>query len=141
MEATVSLPEAARSVDCVNFGTLIQRSNVSRRSLARVLGAGGSALKLLNLTLRAGCRTEEIVVFSLENADILKLNEEEAGYLHAFLEGKGVEACLALGNAPGALAATRRGATGPIDREDVTRFARRAHEPVVDERPRDFAVR
>lgn len=70
------LSEAARA-DCICFGTLVQRSPVSRATLHRVLEAAPRALKVLDLNLRRGCYSRDTVLASLEAADLLKLNDGE----------------------------------------------------------------
>lgn len=70
------LSEASRA-DCICFGTLVQRSPVSRTTLHRVLEAAPRALKVLDLNLRRGCYSRESVMASLEAADVLKLNDGE----------------------------------------------------------------
>jgi len=76
-----NLTAAAARADCICFGTLIQRGEGSRRTLHRLLELSGNRLKLLDINLRKHCHTWETVTWSLEQADILKLNEEEAGVL------------------------------------------------------------
>jgi fructokinase len=70
------LGEASRA-DCICFGTLVQRSPVSRTTLYRVLEAAPRALKVLDLNLRRGCYERGTVMASLEAADVLKLNGGE----------------------------------------------------------------
>lgn len=67
--------------DCFCFGTLIQRSPGSRRTLQRLLEVRGARLRFLDLNLRKHCFTEASVRFSLGCADLVKLNGDEAGYL------------------------------------------------------------
>jgi fructokinase len=81
LEPTPALLEAAAKVDCVCFGTLIQRSGASRRTLRSVLEAAPRALKLLDLNLRRGCYSRETVEDSLTRADVVKLNDDEARWL------------------------------------------------------------
>jgi fructokinase len=70
------LAEAGRA-DALAFGTLAQRDPVSRAALGRVLDAH-RGLAFLDLNLREGAATRETVTASLERADVLKLNEDEA---------------------------------------------------------------
>jgi len=60
----------------VYFGTLAQRSEMSRRALSAMLRCT-DAPKFLDLNLRQPWVDEAIVRSSLESANILKLNEEE----------------------------------------------------------------
>jgi len=81
IEMTEDLALAATQADCVCFGTLAQRSAHSRETLAQILEKANQALKVLDINLRKNCYTWETITSSLEKADILKLNEEEAQYL------------------------------------------------------------
>lgn len=75
---TDALRQAAARADGLCFGTLIQRSEASRATLAEVLQRTPRALKLLDINLRKDCYDPGSVAFSLQEADALKLNEEEA---------------------------------------------------------------
>ena len=61
----------------VIFGTLCQRSSLSRDTLYRLLSRASRATKLLDVNLRKDCYTQDIIERSLRAADILKLNEDE----------------------------------------------------------------
>jgi fructokinase len=78
---TDELLELVSGADALCFGTLAQRDETSRRCLSKLLGAFRGRHLLLDLNLRKDCYTEDIVRTSVDRADILKLNEEEAGYL------------------------------------------------------------
>lgn len=78
---TDELLELVSGADALCFGTLAQRSETSRRCLEKLLGAFRGRHLLLDLNLRKECYTEAIVRTSIDRADILKLNEEEADYL------------------------------------------------------------
>jgi len=78
IEPRPELLQAAAGADCICYGTLIQRTPTSRRTLEELLGAAGRALKLLDINLRKDCYTHETIVASLREADILKLNDDEA---------------------------------------------------------------
>ena len=69
--------------DAICFGTLVQRSPVSRGSLHRLLDSQPSALKFCDINLRRDCFTRGTVAGSLERADIVKLNDGEALWLRA----------------------------------------------------------
>ena len=77
IESTPALEQIAQSADCLCFGTLIQRSEVSRNSLRRLLQSAASSRKLLDVNLRKDCFTSETVTQSIEFADIVKLNDKE----------------------------------------------------------------
>jgi len=204
IQSTPELEQLVRSADCLCFGTLIQRSEVSRGSLHRLLEIPGSYRKFLDVNLRKDCFTPEIVRQSIEAADIVKLNEKEAfavaqmlglpalglpelvpamakrcsldsvvvtladkgvcaatrqgeqlvyvpgfrvpvvdslgsgdafsaGFIHKLLRGSSLgEACV-FGNLLGAVAATKRGGTGAILKEDLDRVAEQTEaERIVD---------
>lgn len=189
IESTPELDQIVRRADCLCFGTLIQRSEVSRRSLRRLLENAASARKLLDVNLRKDCFTPEIVRQSLEVAHVVKLNEKEvfavaemlgmralalpelvpdmvtmfslesvvvtladrgvfaasregelvyvpgfrvpvvdslgsgdafsAGFIHRLLGGATLREACVFGNLMGAAAATKRGGTAPISRDEI----------------------
>ncbi|MCP4049798.1 MAG: hypothetical protein GY730_03730 [bacterium] len=61
----------------IYFGTLAQRSLVSRKVIRQILAFSDRALKFLDLNLRKECYSDEIIDYSLMHCDILKLNEDE----------------------------------------------------------------
>ncbi len=75
----------APQVQCLCFGTLIQRSETSRRTLARLLAAAPGSVKVLDINLRKDCYSDETVRLSLQEADILKLNDDEMRLLQEML--------------------------------------------------------
>jgi len=85
IEMTEQLLDAASAADCVCFGTLSQRSAQSRKTIQRLLKKAASGLKLLDINLRKQCYSLETVISSLEKADVLKLNEDEAHELGMML--------------------------------------------------------
>ena len=86
IETTESLLELAAASECLCFGTLIQRTPTARQTLQKLLTRADNSLKLLDINLRKNCYTRETVTLSLEEADILKLNEEEAEELAQMFE-------------------------------------------------------
>ena len=66
------------TADAFCFGTLIQRSGVSRRALWKTIEASPSALRFFDINLRKECYTKETIESSLDQADVLKLNDSEA---------------------------------------------------------------
>jgi fructokinase len=83
VEMTDALREQAGVARCICFGTLIQRSPVSRGTLHALLECAPSALKVYDINLRKDCFSEETITYSLERADLLKINDEEAEQLIA----------------------------------------------------------
>jgi len=67
---------AGAGSDTLYFGTLAQRAPQSQRTLARLLETD-TALRYLDLNVRAGHVTERCVYRSLHAADVVKVNEEE----------------------------------------------------------------
>ncbi len=81
IQYTDEILDAASQADCICFGTLAQRSETSRRTLWRILENASHALKLLDINLRKNCYSTETIQQSLQQADVLKLNELEAPFL------------------------------------------------------------
>ncbi len=86
IEPTEAMLKAASEADCVCFGTLIQRAERSRRTLYALLQRAGNAVKLLDINLRKNCFSDNTVRASLEKADVLKLNDDEARRLDQMLD-------------------------------------------------------
>lgn len=85
---TGDLKRLAARADCVCFGSLAQRSPVSRATLRAVLKAARKAFRFYDVNLRRGCYTPEIVRFSLSHADAIKLNDHETDVLGRMLSIK-----------------------------------------------------
>lgn len=83
IQPTDEVLRAAEVADCICYGTLAQRTPAGREALEEILAGAGDGLRLLDINLRPDCWTEKTVRSSLERADILKLNEEEARELDA----------------------------------------------------------
>jgi fructokinase len=81
IESNDALLEAAAAAACLCYGTLAQRSGKSRRTLATMLDARGGGLTLCDVNLRKECWTAEILAESLDRAELVKINEDEAGVL------------------------------------------------------------
>lgn len=77
IEMTNELREAANKIDCLCFGTLSQRSAKTRETLKQIIELADNSLKLLDINLRKDCYNIDTITYSLEKADILKLNEDE----------------------------------------------------------------
>ena len=78
IEPSPEAVDAVRAADCVCFGTLIQRRATSRRTLHALLADFRGRLRLLDLNLRRDCWTPASVRSSIQRADVLKLNDDEA---------------------------------------------------------------
>ena len=71
--------------DVCYFGTLAQRSDVSKNSLLKVLENVNFRKVFCDLNLRQTYYSDEVLTFSLEKTDILKINRDE----FEFLKNKG----------------------------------------------------
>ncbi|MBL9175589.1 MAG: carbohydrate kinase [Verrucomicrobiales bacterium] len=78
LEATPDTLDAVRGAMAVCFGTLAQRSPVSRQTIGELLQASPpGALRLCDINLRDPFHTPEVIESSLRAANALKLNETE----------------------------------------------------------------
>lgn len=84
--------EQAKQTDAVCFGTLAQRSRISQNSIERFLKECPSGvLKVLDLNLRAPYFTRDCILFSLSQANALKLNDEELPIVAELLGESGTD--------------------------------------------------
>ena len=75
---TPELEEIARQTRAVCFGSLAQRSSVSRNTIERFLDAmPADSLKIFDINLRQNYYSKEIISNSLKRCDIFKINDEE----------------------------------------------------------------
>lgn len=82
----------ASQTDAVCFGTLAQRSQISRQTIERFLDlCPEECWKVLDLNLRFPYFTEECIVASLKRANALKLNEDELPVVAEILQISGSE--------------------------------------------------
>jgi len=86
IELTDTLIDTVSTADCLCFGTLSQRSEKSRNTIEQLLERAGQSLKLLDINLRKDCYSLDTIIFSLQKADVLKLNEDEAYQLGGMLD-------------------------------------------------------
>jgi len=80
------LEKLIQQVDCICFGTLAQRNAISRQTLGKLLKHFQGKYRLYDLNLRKECYSTENIISSLKNADILKLNKQEANELNDLLQ-------------------------------------------------------
>lgn len=85
IEFNAALANILEDADCLCFGTLAQRSRLSRRTLQQLLSEFTGRYRLFDINLRKNCYSDETIASSLEQADILKLNDEEFDELTVFL--------------------------------------------------------
>lgn len=75
---SAEIEKLAKSTQTVCFGSLAQRNEVSKRTIHLFLEAmPGNALKIFDINLRQHFYTKEVIEESLDNCDILKINDEE----------------------------------------------------------------
>ncbi|MCE5272178.1 PfkB family carbohydrate kinase, partial [bacterium] len=91
IQFTPELEHAAATARCVCFGTLVQRTEISRETLHRLLDSAVGALKFLDLNLRQGCYSPQTVTASMRRADILKLNAQEVFEVMSLLGWSGLD--------------------------------------------------
>ena len=78
IEFTETLLETLKKADAVCFGSLAQRSAVSRKTISKLLEAcPAECLKVFDINIRQHFYRSEIIEKSLQLSNILKLNEEE----------------------------------------------------------------
>ena len=88
------LREATRA-GAICFGTLAQRHPVARSAIRAVLDAAPpTALRIFDINLRQHFWSRELIVESLQSADVLKLNNEELPTLARLLGLAGDESSL-----------------------------------------------
>ena len=118
VEAAISLQTLAEKADAVCFGTLGQRSAVSRDTVRQFINStSDGCLRILDINLRPPYWTKEVILESLPLANVLKLNSDElpiVASLHS-LQGSEEELMLQLLRKYSfRLAALTRGAMGSL---------------------------
>ena len=124
IEFSTDLADIIERADCLCFGTLAQRNEISRRTLQRLLAKFSGKVRLLDINLRKNCYSDATIESSLEQANILKLNDEELAVLvelfglqgnsapaqiEDLLKHAGLEYCVVTLGARGALAISNAG--------------------------------
>lgn len=75
---TPEIEEAAHHCEAVCFGSLAQRSEVSRKTIYQFLDSTPAiCLKIFDINLRQNFYSKEVIQESLKRCDILKINDEE----------------------------------------------------------------
>lgn len=69
--------DSLKEYDVLYFGTLIQRSDASRKSLRRLVSECKFSQIFCDVNLRKNCYDRDSVRFCLENATVLKISDEE----------------------------------------------------------------
>ncbi|MCQ2325447.1 MAG: carbohydrate kinase [Paludibacteraceae bacterium] len=97
---TDEMKALAQKADAVCFGSLAQRSKVSRATINAFLDTmPKTALKVFDINLRQHWYSREVIETSLQKSNILKINDEEILVVKSLLELQGTtygELCLEL---------------------------------------------
>jgi fructokinase len=92
IEANDAATRALPTLDAVCFGTLAQRSPVSRRNITAMLQAlPQKTLKIFDINLRQHFYSQELIESSLRMANVLKINDEELAIVGGMLAIHGTE--------------------------------------------------
>lgn len=89
IEFSDRLARAVADAECFCFGTLAQRSAISRRTLNSLVSKFSGRFNLLDINLRKNCYSYETIKSSLNHANTVKLNDEELAQLAAILGLRG----------------------------------------------------
>ena len=71
------LLEAAKTCRCLIFGTLAQRNETTRKTLALLMEQTPDAIRFMDINLRKDCYERELILNSFQKTDILKINHHE----------------------------------------------------------------
>ncbi len=84
---TESMRELAQKADAVCFGTLAQRSEKSRETIQSILSlVPENAYRILDINIRQDYYSKEVILNSLRNCNIFKVNDEELVLLKELFE-------------------------------------------------------
>lgn len=91
---TPQIEALARNTRAVCFGSLAQRSPVSRRTIGRFLETmpeGEGRYKIFDINLRQQFYTQEVIEGSLQRCNILKINDEELAVVGSMFGMEGMQ--------------------------------------------------
>jgi len=77
IELSDDVLKLVKDADCLFFGTLVQRCDISRNTLQEIIAAVPGSLKFLDMKLRKNSYTPAVIEQSLRVADILRVKENE----------------------------------------------------------------
>jgi fructokinase len=77
LEWTTDWQWLAETADAVCFGSLAQRSEISRKTILNFVRAATKAVKIFDVNLRQSYYSQDVLDESMKLADIVKLNDEE----------------------------------------------------------------
>jgi fructokinase len=81
IESTAEVLRAVKKADSFCFGTLAQREERSAAALREMLGVFQGNYCIYDINLRKNCYNAQNIEYSLQQANILKLNEDETAEL------------------------------------------------------------
>lgn len=86
------LKELAAKANAICFGSLCQRSRVSRETIRELVkSVPADCFKIFDINLRQMYYNKEVIFDSLENANIFKLNDQELPVIAAMISQEGSE--------------------------------------------------
>lgn len=91
MQYSAAWRETCQEAAAICFGTLAQRNDTSRETIARCLKAAGDALKICDVNLRPPYVDQHIIETSLHAAHVAKMNIGECAILSEMLETGGAD--------------------------------------------------
>lgn len=84
---TEPMRELAQKADAICFGTLAQRSEVSRNTIRTILSlVSKQAYRILDINIRQHYYSKEIITDSLRSCNVFKINDDELNLLKAMYE-------------------------------------------------------
>lgn len=112
---TDEMLDVARNAQAICFGSLAQRSEVSRKTIHAFLDAAPKdALRVFDINLRQSWFTAEVISESLHRANVLKINDEELDVVATMLLG--------ISTVPGKLIAEDAEKTRQICRDLIAKY-------------------
>lgn len=112
---TDEMLDVARQTRAICFGSLAQRSEVSRKTIHAFLDAAPKdALRVFDINLRQSWFTAEVISESLHRANVLKINDEELDVVATMLLGVASE--------PGKLIAEDPNKTRAVCRDLIAKY-------------------
>ena len=78
---TVNPDVVKEGFDLFAYGTLALRTDSNKKLLSDLIASGVAEKTFLDLNLRAPFYSQDTVIFALERANILKMNEDELSYI------------------------------------------------------------
>lgn len=85
---TDKMLEVAKNAEAICYGSLAQRSEISRKTIHAFLDAApASALRVFDINLRQHWYSADVIAESLHRANVLKINDEELDVVATMLLG------------------------------------------------------